>query len=74
METRPVQTPIVDHAEQTTLASQMAALNALAKLLGSPLYRNPGKHKRAGITKNKGQKRNLNRARMQRESRRRNRA
>jgi hypothetical protein len=61
--------PTVEHKQQSKLAAMLAALTAA---LRAPMF-DSGKHRRAGVTKNKGRKRNRVRARMARESRRRNR-
>lgn len=61
--------PDVNHAEQSALAAQVAKM--VTGLRALPLNRM--KHRRAGVTKNKMQKRDKGRAKMARESRRRNR-
>jgi hypothetical protein len=61
--------PEVDHAEQNKLAALFAALLQPTRL---PLF-DRGKHRRAGVTKNKMQPLNKARAKMARESKRRNR-
>lgn len=64
--------PEVDHPAQSKLAQQVEAMNAAALLRHIVLDPLPGKHMRAGITKNKMQPRNKARAKMARESKRRN--
>lgn len=60
--------------EETKLAPEIKPVaQFVSLLLRSLLYRERG-HQRAGITKNNGQPRNKTRARMARESRRKNRA
>lgn len=61
--------PPVDHAEQSGLAAEVEAMTANVR----DLPRDAMKHRRAGITKNKGSKRDKARAKMARESSRRNR-
>lgn len=67
--------PTVDHPKESKLAAQVAAMNAVAATFRSALSwkPDPGQHVRAGITKNKMRKRNKVRARMAKESRKRNR-
>lgn len=59
----------VDHDKQSDLAAEVAAMTANLR----DLPRDRMQHRRAGITKNKGRKRDKARATMARESRRRNR-
>lgn len=59
----------VDHRAQADLAAEVAAMTRDLR----DLPRDTMQHRRAGITKNKGRKRNKTRARMASESRRRNR-
>lgn len=77
MNTDPViPTPhVVDHPLQSKLAAQIAAMNAAAATFRAALNwkPDPGQHVRAGITKNKMRPRNKVRAKMARESQRRNR-
>ena len=61
--------PPVDHAAQSGLAAEVEAMTANLR----DLPRDAMQHRRAGITKNKGRKRDKARAKMARESRRQNR-
>lgn len=61
--------PPVDHAAQANLAAEIEAMTANLR----DLPRDRTQHRRAGITKSKGRKRDKARAKMARESRRQNR-
>lgn len=65
--------PDVDRTDQSKLAQQIAAMNAAALLRHISLDPIPGNHTRAGVTKNKMRKHDKSRAKMARESRKRNR-
>lgn len=67
--------PAIDHPQQSKLAAQIDAMNAAAAAFRAALNwkPDPGKHVRAGVTKNKSQGESKTRRRMAKERRKRNR-